>query len=1319
MQLTWDPLGNGGNPSASGLWDISTANWNSNGIPGALWVGSPTTASDGAIFGGADGSYVVSNGVEIAFTNLTFLSSGYFFTNAAGLTGPGLYGAAASSVIVGAGKTVTFDSQISGPGNGAQIWECGSGAIVNLLGGDAGNKQPQWESTNASGTFYLNGTYPYSVMYVDVTVYQTNGTVGPISGGMNLGRPPSAGLTGASGAGVNTGIWIVSGTNSLLTTGTGSLNLARGGGLGTLIISNGAIFQTLTSPTSGQNDNCTICVDNSVGEQGLINLYNGTMNVGSSGSTTGGVIAMMPAGASTNTSATLIQSGGVINAWGGIFFGENTVANYPTGCYAAITNSGGTLYIGAVGPNGGGIKQGTGGYPTNFNITFSGGTIGANGNWTSPLPITLATLNGNITFQCADSNQNFHNITLTGPLTGAGGLNVTGGGVLTLSGSNTYAGTTVLSNGTLAVTTSSFPTNSTVTVDGSTGSAILSVTATTATDWTITGLTYQNGTPTADFNFGSLAPSTTLAPLQVNGNVSFTTTPNVTIEGTALSTGTYPLIQYTGTLSGTPPPSVTTPAYCSGYVTNSGKKISLVITSSTVTPALSWAVGNGIWDINTTASWKGEASKYTDGSAVIFDDSASGTSPITVTLNTTVNPQSVAANNTTKKYTITGTGSIAGPTALVVQGGGSLTLAGTNTYTGGTTLASGQLNINNGGDSTGSAIGIGPLTVNAGASIDNTSGSNITLQPSIQETWNGNFTYLGSSNSFNTGAGSITMNGNVTIAVSNNDFIVGGSINDFGNNYIVTKSGPGALTLPTANSFGGGFTLLSGLLNLGDPNAVGQGNFTIDGGSIDNISGAPLTLALTSYTWYGPVTYLGTTSNTLDFAGTINCAAFPITLTIVSNTFECDGDIVSGNQLITKAGQGTLYLGGATDNNNNLEMAVTAGEVIMARLSGFSLANRPGNGLTVESNALVLDAGNNIPQIGNGNNVPVLLESGGVFDINGNTETVDELTMNGGILRNGNSNTQSTLSIVYSNGIVMLEGTSNQFAFAPGASLLLNALVTGTGSLVVNGMGELNLSSNNTYTGQTTIQSGALGLPGTASISNTSNIFLAGANSALDLSQNATQVLNLGSGQTLSGFGVVTGLVAALSGSTVAPGSSTQVGTLTVTGNTGANTLTGNLVLSLNRTNAQTSSKIAFASGTVTYGGALTVSNIGPALQVGDVFHLFPSAVTTFSTINLPAADANLYAYTWKNNVAVDGTVTVTSATATINPNAGPIQFNVAGNTLSLGWPTNQGWVLQTNSVGLLNTNAWYPYPGSGSVTNVSVTIGQSQTNVFFRLAHP
>src|SRR5262249_51763788 len=78
-----------------------------------------------------------------------------------------------------------------------------------------------------------------------------------------------------------------------------------------------------------------------------------------------------------------------------------------------------------------------------------------------------------------------------------------------------------------------------------------------------------------------------------------------------------------------------------------------------------------------------------NGAAVVFNDNNNGN--YSVGLNTTVSPGSVAVNNSTSPYTISGTGSIAGTTSLSKSGSNKLTLSTVNSYTGGTNVSAGTL----------------------------------------------------------------------------------------------------------------------------------------------------------------------------------------------------------------------------------------------------------------------------------------------------------------------------------------------------------------------------------------------------------------------------------------------------------------------------------------------------------------------------------------------------------------------------------------------------------------------------------------------------
>jgi len=88
--------------------------------------------------------------------------------------------------------------------------------------------------------------------------------------------------------------------------------------------------------------------------------------------------------------------------------------------------------------------------------------------------------------------------------------------------------------------------------------------------------------------------------------------------------------------------------------------------------------------------------------------------------------------------------------AGVTVNAGTLTLSGSNTYTGGTTVSAATLNINNN-----SAIGSGALVIGANTILDNTSATPVVLGTNPQN-WNGAFTFTGT-NSLNLGTGTVTL----------------------------------------------------------------------------------------------------------------------------------------------------------------------------------------------------------------------------------------------------------------------------------------------------------------------------------------------------------------------------------------------------------------------------------------------------------------------------------------------------------------------------------------------------------------------------------
>ena len=95
-------------------------------------------------------------------------------------------------------------------------------------------------------------------------------------------------------------------------------------------------------------------------------------------------------------------------------------------------------------------------------FNFGGGTLQANGTFSTKLPMTLTGSGGNATVDTAG-----YIVTLSGSLSGPGGLTKTDSGTLVLATTNTFSGDTLISGGTLRLTNAQALQNSTVDTSGS------------------------------------------------------------------------------------------------------------------------------------------------------------------------------------------------------------------------------------------------------------------------------------------------------------------------------------------------------------------------------------------------------------------------------------------------------------------------------------------------------------------------------------------------------------------------------------------------------------------------------------------------------------------------------------------------------------------------------------------------------------------------------------------------------------------------------------------------------------------------------------
>ncbi|HEX4342155.1 MAG TPA: hypothetical protein VH255_02115, partial [Verrucomicrobiae bacterium] len=346
---------------------------------------------------------------------------------------------------------------------------------------------------------------------------------------------------------------------------------------------------------------------------------------------------------------------------------------------------------------------------------------------------------------------------------------------------------------------------------------------------------------------------------------------------------------------------------------------------------------------------------------------------------------------------------------------------------------------------------------------------------------------------------------------------------------------------------------------------------------------------------------------------------------------------------------------------------------------------------------------------------PLVIGEGGDMQLNGFNVTVANLSStmsaSGGLIipiegprvRNMNTTNAGTLT-------VGTDGTPSEFdgTFSDGTNAPLNLTKVGGGILT--------LTAVNTNSGIVTVSGGKIAMSGSGSFGKASQIVV-GSGATYDVSA-AGGTLTLNANQSLKGIGTVAGNLSASLGSTVAPG--LPMGTLTVSGSA---TVNGTYQSNLNRTNAVNCSKFTASGGTTFSGATLSVTNVGPILQTGDFFQLFPGATAGFSMIQLQTNDVpNNAVYTWTSTVGSDGKITVASVATLVNLNPTNIVSRLNGSNLELSWPSDHaGWTLQsqTNSATVGISTNWVSVTGSALVHSVTNGLNRSNAAVFYRLTYP
>lgn len=305
---------------------------------------------------------------------------------------------------------------------------------------------------------------------------------------------------------------------------------------------------------------------------------------------------------------------------------------------------------------------------------------------------------------------------------------------------------------------------------------------------------------------------------------------------------------------------------------------------------------------------------------------------------------------------------------------------------------------------------------------------------------------------------------------------------------------------------------------------------------------------------------------------------------------------------------------------------------------------------------------------------------------------------------------------------------------APAGSGLIAGNISGTGAFQMNA-GTLTLSGANTYSGGTAISGGTLqvgaggtsGSLGSGPVTNNAGLVFNRADTVTftNAISGSGSVVKFGSGtlalagaNTYSGSTTVSNgtLVVSsvggdmnVSGGTLVPVGVGSIGTLNVASNLTIST--GTILVSLNKSLLPSNSIVSVAGAISNSGGTLKLFNFGPNLVAGDKFTIFNQPVSGAAmTIVSPG-------FTVNNNLAVDGSVTVTSVAA---PGSGQITATLSGGQLNLWWPaawTGLHLQSQTNSMMLgLSTN-WITIPGTDAGNSYVAPVNNANGCVFYRLA--
>ena len=675
-------------------------------------------------------------------------------------------------------------------------------------------------------------------------------------------------------------------------------------------------------------------------------------------------------------------------------------------------------------------------------------------------------------------------------------------------------------------------------------------------------------------------------------------------------------------------------------------------------------------------------------------------------------------------------GRVDGVCDLVIAGGGTVLLGGTNTFTGSMTISSNTILSIRGAGLLGGAN-------YAAAIIDN---GLFNYNSSADQTLSG----------ITSGTGSVAVNGMGNLTLSGANTYTGDTT--INNGSTLALSGSGSLVSPNLIIAGGGTLDVSGETT---PFALGSGT-TLTNSSIGAVINGTIdcsvgTLSLLAdgvnpafIQTKGVMTISASTVVTVNNTGaTLSPGSYPLIAAgnpgIVTGTVP--PVIVTGNGATAIA---SLQI----DGTGNLNLVVGGNIQIWTGASGTSWTTA-GNWLS----GIIPGQGSNV--LFNSSSTANLAT---VLDANFNIGALTVINPAGPVSIGGAN------SLAVTNGIAMLFASQNLDITAPvvlggsqtwsvSNSLTLSASggVSGSAGLTVNGGGTVSLGGTNTYTGATTISAGTLTISGAGQLGSGSYAAAITDNGVFNYNSSASQVLfGVVSGPgtvSVNGSGALTlSATNTYSGATIVSGGALTIGGAgKLGGGTYAAAITNNGILNYGSSAAQTLSGIISGTGmlndlgtgtltlsaTNTYSGGTTIANgtipllngfefgTGPVTvnSNGSAYNYSATVVTLTNMVILNGGQLhtgggnggtrNIWAgpvtLSASSSVQSDGTTTGNSFTGGLNMGNRSYTLTVGGNGNNSGSANNFNSVISggpnatfyVNSVGLAYLNAANTYSGT------------------------